>query len=266
MRFIENIFSYENGVVLLIKLIIVLSIVILSANTTSSQNGSDDKKPETILKFQAPKSPLENMQQSNSEDDDNQKLPSSRETFTPEQDSAFYSAMRISLPLRTLINNNLKYSDDIWNFERSISEGTPWQIALENLRSIPPEFYRADPVEVIHRQYAIEQSMYVPFINTYPRYGMKMSLESIGKFFGIIEDYSTEIKYSLDYIAEVEVVVYSISSVVVATLFNGRQIPGSYKLSWNGRDDFGKLMPPGDYIAEVRIGREKYIRKRIIIR
>jgi hypothetical protein len=232
----------------------------------NSQSSNDEKKPETILKIQPSKSPLETMQQGGKSDDDNQKLPTSKESFTPEQDSAFFAAMRLSLPIRTLVNNNLHYSDDLWNFEKSISQGTPWQIAIENLRSIPPEFYRADPVEMVHRQYAMEQSMHVPFINNHLRYGMKMSFESIGKFFGLIEDYSTEIKYTLDYSTDVEVVIYSISSVVVATLYNGNQMPGSYKLTWNGRDEFGKLMPPGDYIAEVRIGKERYIRKRIVIR
>ncbi|PKL84465.1 MAG: hypothetical protein CVV22_12865 [Ignavibacteriae bacterium HGW-Ignavibacteriae-1] len=243
----------------------VILIFLLSAYIANSQNSSDEKKPETILKIQPPKSPLETMQEGESSDE-NQKLPTSKESFTPEQDSAFFAAMRQSLPIRTLLNNNLKYSDDLWNFERSISQGTPWQIAIENLRSIPPEFYRADPVEMVNRQYAIEQSMYVPFINNHLRTGSKFTFESIGKLLGLIEDTSTEIKYNLDFSTNVEVVIYSISSVVVATLYNGNQMPGSYRLTWNGRDEFGKLMPPGDYIAEVRIGNERYIRKRIIIR
>jgi hypothetical protein len=246
-------------------LIFVILIFLLSAYIANSQSSSDEKKPETILKIQPPKSPLETMQEGKP-DDENQKLPTSKDSFSPEQDSAFFAAMRLSLPIRTLLNQNLKYSDDLWNFERSVSQGTPWQIAIENLRSIPPEFYRADPVEMVNRQYAIEQSMYVPFINNHLRTGSKFTFESIGKFLGLIEDTSTEIKYNLDFSTNVEVVIYSISSVVVATLYNGNQMPGSYKLTWNGRDEFGKLMPPGDYIAEVRIGNERYIRKRIIVR
>ncbi|MBE2190236.1 MAG: hypothetical protein KGZ71_02125 [Desulfobulbaceae bacterium] len=244
----------------------IILTFLLTAYLANSQNRSDEKKPETILKIQPSKSPLETMQEGGNSDNGNQKLPTSKESFTPEQDSAFFAAMRLSLPIRTLINNNLHYSDDLWNLGRSISQGTPWQIAIENLRSIPPEFYRADPVEMIHRQYAIEQSMHVPYINNHLRYGTKITFESIGKLFGLIEDTSTEIKYNLDYSTDVEVVIYSISSVVVATLFNGNQTPGSYKLTWNGRDEFGKMMPPGDYIAEVRIGKERYIRKRIEIR
>jgi len=239
---------------MLTVIIIFMTLYPIYAQNTQGQT-------QTILRL-----PTASAQAGDTLSDNNQKLPTSQIPFTAEQDSAFYSAMRLGLPLRTLINNNLRYSDNIWNMERKLAEGTPWQIALQNIRSIPPEFYTADPVDVVHRQIAIEQSMYVPFITTYPRYGTKISLEAIGRFLGLVEDFTPEIKYSLDYTAEVEVVVYSISSVVVATLFNGRQIPGSYKLTWNGRDDRGKLMPPGDYIAEVRIGNEKFIRKRIIIR
>ncbi len=242
---------YENRI--LIVLIIFMALFPIIAQT-------DSIKPETILKLPP------NTQNADTLGNNNQKLPASQIPFTAEQDSAFNIAMRLGLPLRTLINNNLRYSDDIWNMERRLAEDTPWQIALQNIRSIPPEFYRADPVDVVHRQIAIEQSMYVPFMTTYPRYGTKISLEAIGRLLGLVEDFSPEIKYSLDYTSEVEVVIYSISSVVISTLFNGKQTPGSYKLTWNGRDDRGKLMPPGDYIAEVRIGNERFIRKRIIIR
>ena len=136
---------------------------------------------------------------------------------------------------------------------------------MENIKNIPPEFYNPSPVEVVNRQIAIENSFYIPFVKTLPRFGT-ISFEAIGKLLGLTEDLSSNITYSLDYTTEVEVVVYSISSAVVSTMFRGRQAPGSYTLRWNGRDDTGKPMLPGDYIGEVRVGREKYIRKRIVLR
>ncbi|MBR3090812.1 MAG: hypothetical protein IKH10_02320, partial [Bacteroidetes bacterium] len=82
---------------------------------------------------------------------------------------------------------------------------------------------------------------------------------------GIIEDTSPEIKYSLGMIADVEIVIYSVQAKVIATIFKGTQRPGSYKITWNQRDDKGKKMPYGDYIAEVRIGTDRFVRKRIVI-
>ncbi|MER3329064.1 MAG: FlgD immunoglobulin-like domain containing protein, partial [Candidatus Kapaibacterium sp.] len=65
---------------------------------------------------------------------------------------------------------------------------------------------------------------------------------------------------------EVEVVIYSIQAVVVATIFKGHLPPGSYQRTWTGRDENGRKLPPGDYIGEVRIKGENSYRKQIILR
>ena len=51
--------------------------------------------------------------------------------------------------------------------------------------------------------------------------------------------------------------------MVVATLFKGNQEPGTYTITWNGRSQDGKPVMPGEYIAEVRLGSERIMRKRI---
>ncbi len=131
---------------------------------------------------------------------------------------------------------------------------------------MPEEAYIPGEVEKTLREINIMNSMYVPMVRTYSPYGAKIDFETIGKFLGIVEDVSPTIKYSLAITADVEIVIYSIQAIAVATLFKGVQSPGNYTISWNGRDENGRMMPPGDYIAEVRIGQEKYVRKRIVLK
>ncbi len=152
----------------------------------------------------------------------------------------------------------------MWLLQKELSSGTPLQMALENIRNIPREFYVPSGVELVHHEIAIQNSQYIPHIRTMPQFG-KFNIHEILNFFGLVEDVSPEISYSLDFIANVEVVVYSVSSSVVATLFNGKQSPGKYSITWNRRDANGKIMPAGDYIGEVRIANDRFVRKRIRI-
>ena len=131
--------------------------------------------------------------------------------------------------------------------------------------SLPKEFFIPDAREVVQREINIANSFYVPYVNTYNPYRAIATFEQIGNFFGITEDVSPEITYRLDNPANVEVVVYSISAVVIAKIFDGKQPNGIYRFTWNGRDDKGVKMQSGDYVAEIRIGNDKYIRKRIVI-
>lgn len=248
------------------KSILILIFFFLITSSSYSYLVLDTGGVNTIIKKQVPKTPLQIMQESANEKQLESELPKGAQSFSKEQDSAFFNIVNLNLPVNVIIRNNLMFSDDIWTVEKRISQGTPWQVALQNLRNIPPEFYNPSPVELVHRQTMIDDAFYIPFVNTIQRYGLQLTTESIASFFGLTEDVSTKISYSLDFTAHVEVVVYSISSTVVATLFEGLQTPGNYNLTWNGRNSEGKIMPPGDYIAEVRIGNEKYIRKRILIR
>ncbi len=239
----------------------------MSAYESKSNGLLDTSGTNTILKKSVPKTPLQIMQEAaNERINPDSELPKSQDAYSKNQDSAFYRIVNLQLPINVILRNNLMFSEDIWNFERSVSHGTPWQIALQNVRNIPPEFYNPSPVEMVQRQVMIENAFDVPFVKTIQRYGLQISTEAIASFFGLTEDVSPRISYSLDFNAYVEVVVYSIGASVVATLFEGKQPPGNYTLTWNGRNSDGRLMPSGDYIAEVRIGNEKYIRKRIVVR
>ncbi len=181
--------------------------------------------------------------------------------FTPEQDSAYKRAMRNKLPSSTLFSldlNRLSYG--------TVTTSQPIT-SIEQLQvmDFPEEFYFPDPREVAQFQDNINRSLAVPFINTKPSFGAQIPLSVIGQLLGLVEDLSPNLKYNLDYVADVEVVIFSMQAVVIATIFKGTQIPGNYNLTWNGRDDSGKKMPKGDYVAEIRIGKFNVIRKRILL-
>ena len=188
------------------------------------------------------------------------------EEYTPEQDSAFNQAVRMRLPASVLLQNNLNYSDRLYTFEKYIRSGKRLDEAINDIKNTPREFFTPTGNEIVQRRIALENAFHVPFVNTLPKIsGFQIPVSQIAALLGLIEDVSPDIKYSIDYTVEVEVVVYSVKAVVIATMFKGIQPPGSYKLTWNGRDENGRKAESGDYIAEVIIGKEKYIRKRIFL-
>ncbi len=53
--------------------------------------------------------------------------------------------------------------------------------------------------------------------------------------------------------ADVEIAVYDLQGQVVKVLAQGRRAAGSYRLTWDGRDDQGQLVPPGLYIMHIAV-------------
>ena len=185
---------------------------------------------------------------------------------TSMQDSNYTRALRMKamIPLSARLSNDLREFSPLIPAKQN-------KITLEeqanNVLNLPSELYMPLKVDVANYQYGLMMSQNnVTGIRVMNPFGLKISLASIGQFFGLSEDVSPVIKYSLDYRTDVEVLIYSLNATAVATIFDGMQIPGKYTFTWNGRDDAGRRLSKGDYIAEVRIGKERYIRKRIVIR
>ena len=58
--------------------------------------------------------------------------------------------------------------------------------------------------------------------------------------------------------AQVDIEVYNTAGLLVKTLLSGRQLPGSCKIPWEGRDNNGKYLPSGIYLVVLRVdGKEK---------
>ncbi|MBI5326610.1 MAG: hypothetical protein HZB41_15270 [Ignavibacteriae bacterium] len=185
--------------------------------------------------------------------------------YTPNQDSAYFRAMRLRIPNIARIEYDLKQFSDGWRLKQELAKGMPWQIAVRNINSIPSELFIPTGVEKMQYVTNLVMSQYVPGIRPLnPGQGIA-SLSDIASFLGLTEDVSPIIKFSIEYADEIDITIYSIQASAVATIFKGSLMPGNYKYIWNGRDDKGKKMKSGDYIAEVKIGKYRYFRKRIVL-
>lgn len=196
----------------------------------------------------------------------NTKLPIGDTTLYRQlQDSVFKIYSKLGVTARSLFQYNLSLTDDLWNKLTSKSNELPYELAMRSLSVVPAEAFKPSGEEIVQRQEAIAAGLRLPTGLSYPQGGLRVPLSLIGQFLGIVEDVSPEIRYSLDAPNDIEIVIYSMQAKVIATLFKGRQIPGTYEITWNFRDEYGRRMNSGDYIAEVRIGNSKYVRKRIVI-
>lgn len=193
-----------------------------------------------------------------SKDSSDSRLPGSDIRTSPAQDSAYFQALRMNIP----IDLRLRY--DLLNVRYTLISLDP-DSEKTGMDLLPTDAFRPDPNMIVQRQEMLTRAFEVPYARTYNPYGVRLSFSDIGKFFGITEDYSGNIKFNVENYTEVEIVIYSIKAVVVATIFKGHLPAGSYSRTWTGRDENGRKLPPGDYVGEVRIKGQSSFRKRIIL-
>lgn len=136
---------------------------------------------------------------------------------------------------------------------------------INTTMNIPHEIMQPSPQERTQYQLTIANAMYVPGVLLYPMGtgNAMINFNDIAKVFGFGEDVSPVIRYVVDETIEVEILLYSTQAIIVRTLFNGIQAPGTYTITWDGREQNGKQVTDGEYIAEVRLGGERIMRKRI---
>lgn len=186
------------------------------------------------------------------------------EYFSPAQDSAFKEAGKLNIPPEIRFLYDLELNNESFRAGQRSDKSNEWMKALQDLQKRYPNLFMPTEVEAVQYQISQQQSMYVPYLNTMNNAGLQIPLEAIAKFMGLTEDVSPVIKYELEYPSEVEVVIYNMSGIVIATLLEERQPAGKYTFVWDFKSDEGAEVPRGDYIGEVRIGKEKLIRKRIV--
>ncbi len=182
--------------------------------------------------------------------------------YSPYQDSVYYKAMRMDVP----VISRLKFDYEMFSRERRFAELYGSNVPARNLRdnmNIDPEILKPTGRELVQRQEMINNAFYVPYMPNRITNGFSVSLADVGAFLGLTEDVSPVISFKTKYAEEIEIVIYSMQAITVRTLFKGYKPAGSHKFEWNGRDDEGRPMPSGDYVAEVRIGKTRFYRKRI---
>jgi len=232
----------------------MLKLVLTSLLLFSLISATNGQENNTILKKGNKQSSFDLFTQDSSDS----RLPGSDIRTSPAQDSAYFQALRMNIP----IDLRLRY--DLLNVRYTLISLDP-DSEKTGMDLLPTDAFKPDPNMIVQRQEMLTRAFEVPYARTYNPYGVRLSFSDIGKFFGITEDYSGNIKFNVENYTEVEIVIYSIKAVVVATIFKGHLPAGSYSRTWTGRDENGRKLPPGDYVGEVRIKGQSSFRKRIIL-
>ena len=246
--------------------LLIYAVIILLSNNLSSQTDKNNQKSIIIDKGKF--TPLQILRGDTIKVDTNRNISGYepggiKGNISVIQDSNYSRALRIKVPLATRFNNDIRLMTA--NRAYSTANGNDQNNRIKKNLDLPSEFFMPTPQEIANYQLNMMMSQDAPFIHSYQPFGLKVPMSAIGQLLGLVEDVSPVLTYDLEWRNEVQIVIYSLSASVVATIYHGFQTPGSYKYTWNGRDDYGKKLPPGDYIGEIRIGKSKYIRKRIYI-
>ncbi len=77
---------------------------------------------------------------------------------------------------------------------------------------------------------------------------------------------TTEIHFSLDGEAEVQLHIYDISGRLVRTITDRKMMPGAYVEYWDGRDRFGEKVASGVYFYRLKAGGKVLTRKMVVLR
>jgi hypothetical protein len=192
--------------------------------------------------------------------------------FTPQQDRAFYEALRTEISPEARFQFEVRRFSAMWMAAQDMQRSSPREIALSHL-----EFSQKELTPTAREResynYGIAQSFTIPGVyNPYKRYGglpgiggdgVSIPLSLIGSLLGLTEDVSPTIKYTVEQPAEVEIVIYSVQAIAITRILKAPQGAGGYSVTWDLRTDMGFRVPTGDYIAEVRIGTQGFVRKRI---
>lgn len=187
-------------------------------------------------------------------------------TTTPKQDSAYKYALAINISGRSRFEYHTRIFFDAMRASADLErKPSSWENIQRNL-AIPPELLNPSPQEITQYRMNIANAQYVPGVLMWPMGtgNLQVNLGDIAAIFGLVEDVSPRIAYAIDETTEVTVVVYSASAILIRTIFNGVQKPGTYQLDWDGRSDAGKLVANGDYVAEVQLGDKRMMRKHIV--
>lgn len=77
---------------------------------------------------------------------------------------------------------------------------------------------------------------------------------------------STSIYYSVANVILIEITIYNISGEKVITLIREKKSPGTYLLTWDGRDDKNSIVTSGVYLCKMKAGEFEKIKKLIFVK
>jgi hypothetical protein len=182
------------------------------------------------------------------------------------QDSLFQEALKVDITAAARFAAMTRMLQSSWEAQQAMKrEPSAWEFAMATM-DIPAEMLQPSGQEMTQRAIAIANSMHVPGVLIRPMGtgNLQVRLADIYRMLGITEDVSPRVVYDVEEATNIEIVIYSAQARVINTIFRGGQLPGRYEIVWNGRDDQGRTVANGDYIAEVRFGTTRLQRKRIV--
>ncbi len=77
---------------------------------------------------------------------------------------------------------------------------------------------------------------------------------------------STIIEYSVPEADYIDIKIYNINGELVKNLFSGNVNPGSYKIKWNGRNEFGNRVASGTYFYQLSAKGKTISKKMLLIK
>ena len=77
---------------------------------------------------------------------------------------------------------------------------------------------------------------------------------------------STNIAYSIDMRANVNIKIFSLLGEEIATLYSGNVIPGTHEVKWNGVDNAGNAVASGVYIYRVEADKQALTGKMMLLK
>ena len=78
---------------------------------------------------------------------------------------------------------------------------------------------------------------------------------------------STTIEFAIPKRVNVKLVIYDITGRVVKTLIDGKEYePGVYKVTWNGKNDYGEYVASGVYLYRLEAGEFTSVKKMVLAR
>ena len=63
-----------------------------------------------------------------------------------------------------------------------------------------------------------------------------------------------------------ELAVYDVAGRRVTTLVSQRQAPGVYRVGWHGLNGQGEAVASGVYFCRLRVGREQFSKKMVLMK
>jgi hypothetical protein len=74
------------------------------------------------------------------------------------------------------------------------------------------------------------------------------------------------LRYTLDASSTVQVRIYDQAGRVVRAVSEGTKAPGLHALTWDGRDQAGRTLANGVYVAEIAVNRAVYARRLVLVK